>query len=88
MLTSGEVDAPVVIFTATRVGDTSGVLGAISRATEQAGGPTTAGVLIGVAAGSGRTRPAGVLTADAAVQAIAHAARYAEWRATPRGERT
>jgi len=84
---SGEVDAILVVFAATRANDVPGVLAAIAEAADAASLPVAA-VLLGVTAppialGARRT-PAYPLP-EQAIAALAHAARYAAWRAAPLG---
>lgn len=86
LLDSGEVDGLLVVFAATRVGDTAGVTEAIRRVRADALVP-----VLQVIHGDDRahaTDPGGEVprfrAVDDAVRAFAHAARYARWRRTPR----
>jgi acyl-CoA synthetase (NDP forming)/GNAT superfamily N-acetyltransferase len=93
LLTSGEVDAAVVIHAATSVSDPPSVASAIRRAARAAGGGTTvAAVLIGTDAGGALTDPTDMVHPlppyafpEAAVRAIGHAAAYGTWRRHPAG---
>ncbi len=80
---SGEVDSMLVVFAATRVSETEAVLAALGKATAADSPVPVAAVLLGVSdpptsVGS-RSVPV-FRSAEAAVGAIGHAARYAAWR--------
>lgn len=94
LLGSGEVDCLHVVFTATLVGDTEGVIAAISRtAADHPDIPVVATVL-------GSDTPPTVLDAatpdaapvpvynfpESAVRALGHVARYARWGRRPIGQ--
>ena len=86
LLDSGEIDSVLVVFAATRVGDTDGVVAAIREAASSASVPVVL-VLHGDDA-----PPAGPALPDlpildsveGAAHALALATRYAAWRAAPR----
>jgi acyl-CoA synthetase (NDP forming)/RimJ/RimL family protein N-acetyltransferase len=87
---SGEVDALLVVFAATRVGDSEQVTAAIARAA--AGSPTVpiAAVLLGESdppTSLGQAEVPVYRSAESAATAFAHASRYAAWRQAPRSDR-
>jgi len=86
---SGEVDALLVIFAATRANDVPGVLAAIGQATDEVELPTAA-VLVGVGdpiqALRGARTPVYPMP-EPAMRALGQAAHYAAWRAVPLGRR-
>lgn len=86
LLDSGEVDGLLVVFAATRVGDTSGVAEAVRRVRADARVP-----VLQVVHGDDLPEPRDpsgeaprFRSVDDAVRAFGHAARYARWRDTPR----
>jgi acetyl coenzyme A synthetase (ADP forming)-like protein len=91
ILASGEVDAAVVVFTPPLVTETDDVARAIVAAANGAEPPRTVVASI-LGSRSGRdilaqaNRPVPCFTyPETAVQALAHAVRYAQWRAKPLG---
>lgn len=87
---SGEVDAVIAVFAATRTNDVPGSLAALADAGDQAAGTPFAVVLLGVpdAPTTLGTRKAPVYTLpELAVRAVGHAAGYARWRREPLGRR-
>jgi acyl-CoA synthetase (NDP forming)/GNAT superfamily N-acetyltransferase len=93
LLTSGEVDAAVVIHAATSVSDPPSVATAIRGAARAGGDRTTvAAVLIGTDADGALTDPTDMVRPlppyafpESAVRAIGHAAAYGAWRRRPAG---
>ncbi len=87
---SGEIDALVVTFVATRTNDAPGTLAAIGRAADAVPDLPVVTVAVGVpdspAALGARRVPVYPLPEDA-VRALGRAAHYAEWRRRPIGER-
>jgi acyl-CoA synthetase (NDP forming)/GNAT superfamily N-acetyltransferase len=87
---SGEVDAVMASFVATRTNDIAGALAALAAATDDARDLPVAVAVVGAAQppatlGSRRV-PVFPLPEDA-VRALGHAARYAAWRREPLGRR-
>jgi acyl-CoA synthetase (NDP forming)/GNAT superfamily N-acetyltransferase len=87
---SGEVDAVVASFVATRSNDIAGALGALAAAIDDAPGLPVAVAVVGAAQppttlGS-RRAPVFPLPEDA-VRALGRAVRYAAWRRLPLGRR-
>jgi acyl-CoA synthetase (NDP forming) len=85
---SGEVDALVITFVATRANDVAGSLAALSTAADDLDIPAVA-VVVGVDVPpplGDRGVPVYALPEDA-IRALSHACRYAAWRRTPRGVR-
>jgi acyl-CoA synthetase (NDP forming)/GNAT superfamily N-acetyltransferase len=85
----GEVDAVLVVFAATLANDVPGVLAAVGEALDGAPVPAAA-VLLGLAdppTTVGRRRAPVYPLPEQAVTALAHAVRYAAWRAAPLGTR-
>ena len=87
---SGEVDALVATFVATRTNDVSGAVAALALAAEEVPDLPIAAVVVGApdapAALGSRRIPVFELPEDA-VRALGHAARYAAWRRAPLGAR-
>jgi acyl-CoA synthetase (NDP forming) len=86
---SGDVDAVLVIFAATRANDVPGVLAAAAEAADDIALPM-ATVLLGLADPPkvlGTRRVPVYPLPEQAVTAFGHAARYAAWRETPLGSR-
>jgi acyl-CoA synthetase (NDP forming)/GNAT superfamily N-acetyltransferase len=84
---SGEVDALLVVFAATRANDVPGVVAAIAGAADAAHLPVAA-VLLGLPQPPnvlGERRTPVYPLPEQAVTALARAARYAAWRETPLG---
>jgi acyl-CoA synthetase (NDP forming)/GNAT superfamily N-acetyltransferase len=84
---SGQVDAILAIFAATRANDVPGVLAAIAEAAGAVPVPVAA-VLLGVAdtpTALGESRAPVYPLPEQAIGALAHAARYSAWRSTPLG---
>ncbi|MGA8114014.1 MAG: acetate--CoA ligase family protein [Actinocatenispora sp.] len=85
---SGEIDALVVCLAALRIQDPTAVLGAVAVALDDAPQIPAAVVLVGLPdppVSIGRRRVPVYGSAERAVRALGHAARYARWRATPVG---
>jgi acyl-CoA synthetase (NDP forming) len=87
---SGEVDALVATFVATRTNDVAAALAALAGAAEDAAGLPIAAIVVGAedtpAALGSRRIPVYALPEDA-VRALGHAARYAAWLRQPLGSR-
>jgi len=87
---SGEVDALVATFVATRTNDVSAALAALAAAAQDAPALPIAAIVVGApdtpAALGPRRIPVYELPEDA-VRAMGHAARYAAWRRAPLGAR-
>jgi acyl-CoA synthetase (NDP forming)/GNAT superfamily N-acetyltransferase len=87
---SGEVDALVATFVATRTNDVAAALAALAAAAEEAAGLPIAAIVVGAddapAALGSRRIPVYQLPEDA-VRALGHAARYAAWLRQPLGSR-
>ena len=87
---SGEIDALVATFVATRTNDVTGALAALATAAEQASALPIAAIVVGAhdtpAALGTRRVPVYQLPEDA-VRALGHAARYATWLRAPLGSR-
>jgi len=87
---SGEVDALLVVFAATRAGNVADVYAAIGDAAEGAGIPIVVNCLGApeadpqVALADGRGLPVFPFP-ETAIRALGHAVRYAEWRERPQG---
>jgi acyl-CoA synthetase (NDP forming)/GNAT superfamily N-acetyltransferase len=90
LATSGEIDALVVTFVATRTNDAPGTLEAIGMAADAVPDVPIVAVVVGVpdppAALGARRVPVYPLPEDA-VRALGRAAHYAEWRRRPIGDR-
>jgi acyl-CoA synthetase (NDP forming) len=85
---SGEVDSLLVVFAATMVGDTSGVVRAVRRAATETDVPVVLVVHGDAVPPADDGDPVPVLpSVEAATRALAHATRYSVWRTTPRGTR-
>ncbi|MEP6696503.1 MAG: GNAT family N-acetyltransferase [Pseudonocardiales bacterium] len=87
---SGEVDAILAVFAATRANDTSGILDAIASAADASEQLPVLAVLIGVTnppAHLGARRTPVFALPELAVGALGHAVRYAAWRRQPLGRR-
>jgi acyl-CoA synthetase (NDP forming)/GNAT superfamily N-acetyltransferase len=87
---SGEVDAVLAVFAATRTNDVPGSLAALAKAADQTTGTPLAVVLLGVVdpptTVGARKAPVYPLP-ELAVRALGHAAGYARWRREPLGRR-
>jgi acyl-CoA synthetase (NDP forming)/GNAT superfamily N-acetyltransferase len=87
---SGEVDAVVAAYVATRTNDVPGALAALAAAADDAPALPLAVTIVGAvdppATLGGRRVPVYPLPEDA-VRALGHAARYAAWRRAPLGSR-
>jgi acyl-CoA synthetase (NDP forming) len=87
---SGEIDALVATFVATRTNDVAAALVALAAAAQRCPGLPIAAVVVGAddapAALGSRRVPVYQLPEDA-VRAIGHAARYAAWLRAPLGSR-
>jgi len=90
LATSGEIDALVVTFVATRTNDAPGTLEAIGTAADAVPDLPVVAVVVGAgdppAALGGRRVPVYPLPEDA-VRALGRAAHYAQWRRRPIGAR-
>jgi acyl-CoA synthetase (NDP forming) len=90
IVASGEVDCVVVNYAVTRAGNVEDIYAAIAAGSDQADlpivvncvGSTQAGPEVALA--NGRRLPVYPFP-ESAVRAVAHAVRYAEWRARPQG---
>jgi acyl-CoA synthetase (NDP forming) len=85
---SGQVDAILVVFAATRANDVPGVLAAAADAADAVELPVAA-VLLGLTApptSLGTRRIPVYPLPEQAVTALAHAARYSAWRSAPLGK--
>ncbi len=90
LLASGEVDSMVVNYAVTRAGNVDEIYDAIGAAGDAAELP-----IVVICVGSGHAAPEIALAdgrrlpvfsfPESAVRALAHAVRYAEWRARPQG---
>jgi acyl-CoA synthetase (NDP forming)/GNAT superfamily N-acetyltransferase len=90
LASSGEVDAVVVTFVATRTNDVRGALSALAAAVDDAPGLPVAITVVGAADAPttvGTRRAPVYPLAEDAVRALGHAARYAAWRRAPLGTR-
>ncbi|NUR98502.1 MAG: GNAT family N-acetyltransferase [Kribbellaceae bacterium] len=91
LLTSGEVDALVVNYAATRAGNVNEIYAAIATAGTAAELPMVVNCVGAshaapeIALADGRRLPVFPFP-ESAVRALAHAVRYAEWRARPQGD--
>ncbi len=87
---SDEVDALLVVFAATRVGDSDAVTAAIARGAAGSSAIPVVAVLLGESAPPTALGQADVpvyRSAESAATALAHASRYAAWRQAPRSDR-
>jgi len=88
--TSGEVDAVLLVVAATKANDVDAVLAGVTPVLDRHKRLTAAAVLIGAVdppAALGKRRTPVYDLPEQAVRALAHAARYAQWRRTPLGGR-
>ncbi|MCM4084853.1 bifunctional acetate--CoA ligase family protein/GNAT family N-acetyltransferase [Paractinoplanes hotanensis] len=87
---SGETDMLLLILIATRANDAAGILTALGSVADRSPELTIAAVMIGAPAPVVRLGTRGAPVYDLperAVQALAHSARYAQWRRQPLGGR-
>jgi acyl-CoA synthetase (NDP forming)/GNAT superfamily N-acetyltransferase len=87
---SGELDALLVVFAATRVGDSDKVTAAIAGAAAGSSTVPVAAVLLGESEPPttlGQAEVPVYRSAESAATAFAHASRYAAWRQAPRSDR-
>ena len=91
IITSGEVDAAVVVFAATLANDADAVIAALGASCAEAGDVTLAGCILGLS-GAPSTLPGpdrGTIPVyafpESAVRAVGAAVRYARWRRSPHG---
>jgi acyl-CoA synthetase (NDP forming)/GNAT superfamily N-acetyltransferase len=90
MAGSGEVDAVLAVFCATRANDPADALAAIGRAADEVSELPVAVVLIGFddpPAHLGTRRAPVYALPEQAVRALGHGAQYANWRSQPLGTR-
>jgi acyl-CoA synthetase (NDP forming)/GNAT superfamily N-acetyltransferase len=88
LLASDELDSLLVVIAATRVADPGDLLSSVATCADASHGKPVAIVLLGMpdppkVVGAAEIPVFG--SADAAVGALAHAARYSAWRRAPRG---
>jgi acyl-CoA synthetase (NDP forming)/GNAT superfamily N-acetyltransferase len=88
LATSGQVDAVLAVFVATRANDVPGMLSAIGDAADAAATMPVAAVVVGAPdapASLGQRRAPVYTLPEPAAHAMGHAARYAAWRREPLG---
>jgi acyl-CoA synthetase (NDP forming) len=88
LATSGQVDAVLAVFVATRANDVPGMLSAIGDAADATATMPVAAVVVGAPdapASLGQRRAPVYTLPEPAVHAMGHAARYSAWRREPLG---